>query len=89
MRTNAIYLPKWVELLITLGNTPKEQRYCGSLHRQTGITTRHLRTLTTALAKRNFVVVDNGNNKIRYIHLTPSGRKLAEALQPISPVLKR
>lgn len=85
-----IYFPKWVELLVTLYNTPENKRYCGFLHRKTGITIRHLRTLVSELEDFNFVVVaKKRNNKIKYIDLTETGKRVALSLLKIFPVFKR
>ena len=83
-----IYLPKWTELLVALYNTPKEQRYCGKLHRRTGITIRHIRDLLNSL-ERMGIISRQGKGKIRYIQLTDAGISLAEALLEIYPALKR
>ena len=84
----AIFLPKWTELIVILYNTPPEQRYCGKLHRRTGMTIRHLRSLVKSL-ERMGIVARAGEGKIKYIQLTDSGVSLAEALLEIYPTLKR
>ena len=82
-----IFLPKWADLLIALYNSSEEQRYCGRLHKQTGITTRHLRSLIDDLEKMNIISVQS-RGKIKYIKLTETGTKLAESLVKIYPALK-
>jgi len=83
-----IYLPKWTELLVALYNTPEDQRYCGRLHRRTGITIRHIRDLVNSLEGMG-IVAKEGQGKIKYIRLTDAGTNLAEALLEIYPALKR
>ena len=72
-----IFLPKWTKLLVILYNTPARHRYCGKLHRKTGMTVRHVRDLITDLEKLNLVSRQEGA-KIRYINLTESGKRLAK-----------
>ena len=83
-----IFLPKWTELLVAIYNSPEDQRYCGKLHRRTGITMRHIRSLVDSL-ERMGIIVKEGKDKIKYIRLTDSGISLAEALMEIYPALRR
>jgi len=71
-----IFLPKWTKLLVILYQTQARQRYCGKLHRKTGMTVRHMRDLIIDLEKLNLVSRQEGS-KIRYIDLTESGKRLA------------
>ena len=88
--SQAIYLPKWVELLIALYNTEKKYRYCGCLHRKTGITIRHIRNLVSDLEAIDFVVTyTHKNNKIKLIDLTDRGKEIAVSFLKIYPFLKR
>jgi hypothetical protein len=68
-----IYLPKWTELLVALYNIPEEQRYCGRLHKRTGITIRHIRDLVNNL-ERMGIVTKEGKGKIKYIRLNDNNR---------------
>ena len=83
-----IYLPKWTRVMVALYNTPDEHCYCGRLHRNVGMTTRHLRSLIANLEDLNFVERTD-TRKIRYITLTDTGERLAELLLQIYPTLKR
>lgn len=83
---NRIFLPKWTDLLVTLYNTPEQQRYCGRLYRTTGITTRHLRDLVTQLEARD-IIHREIKSKIKYVYLTDKGLKLAKLLVQIYPTL--
>jgi predicted transcriptional regulator len=85
---SAIFLPKWTELVVILYNTPPKQRYCEKIHRRTGMTIRHLRSLVNGL-ERMGIVIKEDEGKIKYIRLTDSGVSLAEALLEIYPALKR
>ena len=84
----AIFLPKWTELVVILYNTPPEQRYCGKLHRRTGMTIRHLRNLMSDLEDME-VIQRREEGKIKYITLTAAGERLAELFLEIYPALKR
>ena len=83
-----VFLPKWTEVLIALYNTPPEQRYCGKLHRKTGMTVRHLRSLIADLEDMK-ILYREYRRKIKYITLTDTGEHLAELLLQIYPELKR
>ena len=83
-----IFLPKWTELLVTLYNTPSEQRYCEKLHRRTGMTLRHLRNLIADLEDMK-IIERHCRKKIKYIRLTQSGERLAELFLQIHPELRR
>jgi DNA-binding MarR family transcriptional regulator len=83
-----IYLPKWTELVVALYNAPAEHRYCGKLYRKTGMTTRHVRNLISQLERMHIVKRQHGR-KVKYIHLTTTGERLAELLIEIFPTLKR
>jgi len=76
--SKTIFLPKWTELLVTLYDTPAEHRYCGKLHRKTGMTARHLRSLITDLEKMNIVNRIESKSKIKPVRLTETGAKLAQ-----------
>ena len=84
MTEEKIFLPKWTELLIALYHTPAEHCYCGRLHREVGMTTRHLRNLITQLETKNIVTRQNGG-KIKYITLTETGTRLAKLFLEIYP----
>lgn len=86
--TREIFLPKWTEILVAIYNSPEDQRYCGKLHRRTGMTIRHLRSLVRSLEGMG-IVTKEGKGKIKYIQLTDSGINLAEALLEIYPALRR
>lgn len=75
-------------MLIALYNTPPEQRYCGKLHRKTGMTVRHLRSLIADLEDMK-ILYRECRRKIKYITLTDTGEHLAELLLQIYPELKR
>lgn len=83
-----VFLPKWTEVLIALYNTPAEQRYCGKLHRKTGMTVRHLRSLIADLEDMK-ILTRECRRKIKYITLTDTGEHLADLLLQIYPELKR
>ncbi|MBD3184974.1 hypothetical protein GF312_22010 [Candidatus Poribacteria bacterium] len=83
-----IYLPKWTELVMILHSTPPEQRYCGKLHRRTGMTIRHLRNLMSDLEDMK-IIEREGKGKIKYITLTETGKQLAELFLQVYPALKR
>lgn len=83
-----VFLPKWTEVLIVLYNTPPEQRYCGKLHRKTGMTVRHLRSLIADLEDMK-ILTRECRRKIKYITLTDTGEHLADLLLQIYPELKR
>ena len=83
-----VYLPKWTEVLIALYNAPAEQRYCGKLHRKTGMTIRHLRNLIADLEDMS-ILSRECRRKIKYITLTDTGERLAELLLQIHPELRR
>ena len=71
-----------------LYNTPPEHRYCGKLHRKTGMTIRHLRNLISDLEDMNIVKREE-KGKIKYISLTGTGEHLAELFLEVYPTLKR
>jgi len=84
----AIFLPKWTELVVILYNTPPEQRYCGKLHRRTGMTIRHIRNLMSDLEDMK-IIQRREEGKIKYITLTEAGEHLAELFLEVYPALKR
>ena len=89
MRTSKpIFLPKWTELVMILHNTPPEQRYCGKLHRKTGMTIRHLRNLMSDLEDMK-IIQRREEGKIKYITLTETGERLAELFFQVYPALRR
>jgi len=86
--SNKIFLPKWSKVLVGLYNTPEQYRYSGKLHKEVGITTKHLRALIVDLERMNIVCIQT-KSKIKYINLTDTGRTLAESFLKIYPALKR
>ena len=86
--SRTIYLPKWTAVLVALYNTPAEHRYSGRMHRQVGMTTRHLRNIVAHLEDMD-IVRRECRRKIKYIQLTERGVRLAELLLEIYPTLKR
>ena len=84
----AIFLPKWTELVVILHTTPPEQRYCGKLHRRTGMTIRHIRNLMSDLEDMK-IIQRREEGKIKYITLTDTGERLAELFLEVYPALKR
>ena len=84
----AIFLPKWTELVVILYNTPPEHRYCGKLHRRTGMTLRHIRNLMSDLEDMK-IIERREEGKIKYITLTEAGERLAELFLEVYPTLKR
>lgn len=83
-----IYLPKWVELLVTLYNMPDNERYCQRLYRKLKMNSSHVRTMIHHLEKHSLIkrVPDR---KIRYITLTEKGNMLAELMLRIKTVLNQ
>ena len=81
-----IFLPKFAEVLIALLNTEASHRYCERLHRKTGMTVRHLRSLIADLEQMNLITRET-RRKIKYIDLTETGQSLAESLLKIYPTL--
>ena len=84
----AIFLPKWIELVVILYNTPPEHRYCGKLHRKTEMTLRHIRNLVSDLDDMK-IIERREKGKIKYITLTEAGERLAELFLEVYPTLKR
>lgn len=89
MAKRQVFLPKWTELVVALYNTPEKHRYSERLHRATRMTTRHLRSLIADLESLGILECRKPDGKIRYIHLTEKGAKLAETFLHIYPTLKR
>jgi len=82
-----IYLPKWIEVLVTLHSMSDGERYCQRLYRKLKMNSGHVRTMINHL-ERLRLIKRVPEKKIRRITLTKKGLVLAELALRMKFVLK-
>lgn len=82
-----IYLPKWVQVMVTLHNMPHKERYCQKLYRKLRMNSSHVRTMIQNLEKLG-LINRVSDSKIRHIALTEKGIAIAELAIRMKSVLK-
>ena len=82
-----LYLPAWFNVLILLNGIDTTQNYYQKILRKTKIASSHIRCIITHLKKRE-LVEEKIKGKIKYLHLTESGRKMASHIIEVRKILK-
>lgn len=77
-----LYLPRWMEILITLEGLPDNKRYPQSLYRACPTCSSHTKTILKKLRYYEIIHIDK-KGKIRWIQLTPKGQQLSHHLLQI------
>ena len=80
-------MPKWVELMIFLYNTPAAHRYSRKIKQRIPIPLSHLRKLLLRLEESG-LIVRKRTGKIQYLMLTEKGEMVADMLLKIRQVVK-
>lgn len=83
-----LLVPKWIELIITLYNTPDEYRYSQRLKHKVKSTSSHIRKLLRRL-EASGLILRRRTRKIQYIILTSKGNQIAELLMKIKQEVKK
>jgi len=83
-----LLVPKWIELIITLYNTPEEYRYSQKLKYKVKTTSSHMRKLLRRL-EASGLVFRRRTRKIQYLILTSKGRQIAQLLLKIKQEVRR
>ena len=76
---NLLYLPRWMEVLISIARLPGNQRYPQRLYRECPVCSSHIKTVLKALQAHQLIHVDR-TGRIRWIRLTSQGESLSQHL---------
>lgn len=82
-----IYLPNWIEVIVTLHNMPDREKYCQKLYRKLDMNSSHVRTMIHHL-ERLCLIKRVPIRNTRHITLTEKGSALAELALRMKCVLK-
>ena len=80
-------IPAWFSVLVLLNGIDTKQNYYQQILRKTPVAASHIRCIIALLKKHNLVQEDI-TEKIKYLHLTDSGKKLSKHIVEIQNILK-